>query len=140
MFEFEYDNFINRFNGLKIIIRNTARGRLVGYWYNNETNCISSEYYNHIVSSYDETIGSDFVDRVVLLASDTWYAAFLDLAYPPKSSDDNINSYFVGKKQEIQELARKRAEQFLLDYFQVEDMRDLLARDDFFDKKMFVEP
>lgn len=140
MFKFEYDNFIDRFNGLKIVIRNTARGRLVGYWYNNKTNCVSSEYYSHYISSYDEITGSDFIDRVFMLVSDIWHAASMDLAYPPKSSDENINSYLVGKEQEIQELARKQAEQFLLDYFQVEDMRDLLARDDFFDKRMFVEP
>lgn len=139
MFEFEYDNFLDKFNGLKIVIRNTKIGRLVGYWYNNETNCISSEYYNHAFN-YDEIIGSDFIDGVLRLVSDIWHVAFMDLAYPPKGFDDYTNSYFVGKKEEIQELARKQAEQFLLDYFQVEDMRDLLARDDFFDKQMFVEP
>lgn len=135
MFEFEYDNFLDKFNGLKIVIRNTKRGRLVGYWYNNETNCISSEYYNHAFN-YDEIVGSDFIDGVLRLVSDIWHVAFMNL----KSSEDNINSYFAGKNQEIRELARKQAEQFLLDYFQVEDMRDLVAQDDFFDKQMFVEP
>lgn len=140
MFEFEYDNFLDRFNGLKIVIRNTKRGHLVGYWYNNETSCLSSKYYSHAIFNYDEIVGSDFIDGVLGLVSDIWHVAFTDLTYPPKSSDDNIDSYLVGKKQEIQELAREQAEQFLLDYFQVEDMRDLLARDDFFDKQMFVEP
>lgn len=54
--------------------------------------------------------------------------------------DKADSEYCFAKMQEVRELAEKQAEQFLLDYFQVEDMWGLLARDDFFDKQMFVEP
>lgn len=136
MFEFEYDNFLDRFNGLKIVVRNTAKGRLVGYWVNNEEGCSSSEYYDYIAPDFDKVTGANFVSTVTRLASDVWHIANLSLSYPAK--DDYVNSYFVGKEQEILELAKEQAEQFLLNYFQVEDMRDLLARDDFFDKQMFT--
>lgn len=136
MFEFEYDNFLDRFNGLKIVVRNTTEGHLVGYWFNNEKNYLSSEYSAWIVSNCNKVTGVNFILEVTKLVSELWYIANMDLSYPPK--DDNVNSYFVGKKQEILELAKEQAGQFLLDYFQVEDMRDLVARDDFFDKQMFT--
>lgn len=121
MFEFTYDNFLDRYNGLKIVIRNTAGGQLVCYSVDNDGAC-----YHHIVSG--ETFGSTFWDNVWIALS--WILLF---------SIDN-EKYLMMKKAEIVEILKKQTEQFLLDYFQAEDMRDLLARDDFFDKRMFVEP
>lgn len=108
MFEFEYD----KYNGLKIV----AGGAIISYAINND------DVYN------DHVIGYNFITYV---RSSVYVAINMAI-------DKEDFEYRSAKMQELRELVEKQAKQFLLDYFQVEDMRDLLARDDFFDKKMFT--
>lgn len=122
MFEFEYDNFLDKYNGLKIVVRNTAGGAIICYAIDNDGIKFNDNYTSCVV-------GYNFISYIMSSAS---------MATHWVIGEDS--EYFSMKKKEVKELAKKQAEQFLLDYFQVEDMRDLLARDDFFDKKMFVEP
>ena len=122
MFEFEYDNFLDKYNGLKIVVRNTAGGAIISYAINND-GVVFYDVYN------DYVIGYNFITYIRSSA----YVA-INMAID-KAEDFE---YRFAKMQEVRELVVKQAEQFLLDYFQVEDMRDLLARDDFFDKKMFT--
>ena len=123
MFEFEYDNFLDKYNGLKIVVRNTADGRIVSYAMNND-GVVCYDYCT------DYTQGCDFIISVTYALERT-----INRAINNKADFE----YRSMKKEEVKELVKKQAEQFLLDYFQVEDMRDLLVRDEFFDKKMFVE-
>lgn len=123
MFEFEYDNFLDKYNGLKIVVRNTAGGKIISYAINND-GVVFYDAYN------DYVIGHNFISYVTGLAH-----VAINMAMNKADFE-----YRSAKMQEVRELVEKQAEQFLLDYFQVEDMRDLLAHDDFFDKKMFVEP
>lgn len=120
MFEFEYDNFLDKYNGLKIVVRNTAGGAIVNYAIDNDG-----------VKSHD--IFSDGISGCYFVF---YIMNSVNMAVNGSIED---SEYRTMKREEIKELARKEAEQFLLDYFQAEDMRDLLARDEFFDKKMFVE-
>lgn len=119
MFEFEYDNFLDKYNGLKIVVRNTAGGAIVCYAINNDG------VKSHDVFS-EGVPGCYFVYYIM---------SSVNMAINGSSIEDS--EYRTMKREEIKELARKQAEQFLLDYFQVEDMRDLVARDEFFDKPMF---
>ena len=119
MFEFEYDNFLDEYNGLKVVIRNTAGGRLVCYSIDND----GVQHY-HICEG-EKIFGATFYRDVITALS--WIFLF--------SIKDE--KYLMMKKLEAKKILEKQTEQFLLDYFQVEDMRDLLARDDFFDKPMF---
>lgn len=121
MFEFEYDNFLDECNGLKIVIRNTAGGRLVCYSTDNDGVCYCRIWEKKL---FGVTFRQEVLDAL------SWIFLF--------SIKDE--KYLMMKKLEAKEIIEKQIEQFLLDYFQVEDMRDLLARDDFFDKQMFVEP
>ena len=121
MFEFEYDNFLDKYNGLKIVVRNTAGGAIISYAINNDGVVFYDVYNDHV-------IGYSFITYVRSSA----YVA-INMAI-----DKADFEYRSAKMQEVRELVVKQAEQFLLDYFQVEDMRDLLARDDFFDKQMFT--
>ena len=122
MFEFEYDNFLDEYNGLKIVIRNTAGGQLVCYSIDND----GVRHY-HIRES-EKIFGATFYQDVMTALS--WIFLF-------SIRDER---YSMIKKLEAKEIIKKQIKQFLLDYFQVEDMRDLLVRDDFFDKPMFIEP
>lgn len=123
MFEFEYDNFLDKYNGLKIVVRNTAGGAIITYAINNDGVVFYDVYNDHV-------IGYNFI---------TYVRGSLYLAIN-MALDQADFEYRSAKMQELRELVEKQAKQFLLDYFQVEDMRDLLVRDEFFDKKMFVEP
>lgn len=126
MFEFEYDNFLDKYNGLKIVVRNTAGGAIVTYAIDNDgVLCCQIVDDNKIC-------GACFRKKVM-------NAIFYAMNVSIENCDEN-NDYFKMKIREVEELAKKQVEQFLLDYFSAEDMRDLVARDDFFDKKMFVEP
>ena len=121
MFKFEYGNFLDKYNGLRITIRNTTAGQLVCYSMNNDgVQCY--ETFSKEIFGY--TFCSDFLAALscVLLFS------------------INDEKYLMMKRIEIEEILKKQVKHFLLDYFQVEDMRDLVVRDDFFDKQMFVEP
>ena len=120
MFEFEYDNFLDKYNGLKIVVRNTAGGAIVSYAINNDGVVFYEVYHDYV-------IGCNFINYVMTSVNLAIGAAI----------DKADFEYSYVKMQEAREIAEKQAEQFLLDYFQVEDMRDLLARDDFFDKRMF---
>ena len=144
MFEFEYDNFTDKCNGLKIVIRNTAKGQLVCYAVTNN----SSEF---LTDRYSEVTGQTFIMKIRLMILNTMYPArLITYFFEGKTNNNNwsidapmsapTEEYLNAKQEEILELATKKAEEFLLNYFQAEDMRDLLARDDFFDKPMFVEP
>lgn len=144
MFEFEYDNFTDKCNGLKIVIRNTAKGQLVCYVVTNN----SSEF---LTDRYSEVTGHTFIMKIRLIILNTMYPARLVTTFFEGKTNNNnwsidtptsapTEEYLNAKQEEILELATKKAEEFLLNYFQVENMRDLLARDDFFDKPMFVEP
>lgn len=121
MFEFEYDNFLDKYNGLKIVVRNTADGAIISYAINNDDVVFYDVYNDHVIGYNFIT----YVRRSVYVA--------INMAI-----DKEDFEYRSAKMQELRELVEKQAKQFLLDYFQVEDMRDLLARDDFFDKHMFI--
>ena len=133
MFEFEYDNFLDKYNGLKIVVRNTADGRIVGYAMNND----GVVCYDYCTDYY--TQGCDFIISVTYALERTINRAINNKADFEAINNEADSEYRSMKKEEVKELMKKQAEQFLLDYFQVEDMRDLLVRDEFFDKKMFVE-
>lgn len=120
MFEFEYDNFLDECNGLKIVIRNTSGGQLVCYSIDND----GVQIYQ---TMSEKLFGSTFLEEVRTALS--WIFLF---------STSNNEKYFMMKKVEVTEIIEKQAKQFLLDYFQAEDMRDLVARDEFFDKQMFT--
>ena len=120
MFEFEYDNFLDKYNGLKIVVRNTAGGAIISYAINNDGVVFYDVYNDHV-------IGYNFINYVMTSVNLAIGGAI----------DKADFEYCSVKMREAREIAEKQAEQFLLDYFQVEDMRDLLARDDFFDKRMF---
>ena len=121
MFEFEYDNFLDKYNGLKIVVRNTAGGAIISYAINNDGVVFYDVYNDHV-------IGYNFINYVM---------TSVNLAIGAAIDKADFDDYCFVKMQEARELVEKQAKQFLLDYFQVEDMRDLLARDDFFDKRMF---
>lgn len=49
MFEFEYDNFLDKYNGLKIVVRNTAGGAIISYAINNDGVVFYDVYHDHII-------------------------------------------------------------------------------------------
>ena len=142
MFEFEYDDFIGPLgdNGLKIVVRNTADGNLVGYAIDNMDDGLGYCYnLGKIVANALPKMAPVLISRV--------FVGYLDKRFEGECHDDwsknyvGLDSgYLNGKDYEMREKIEDYAVQFLKDYFDVNDLRSLVAIDDFFDKKMFVEP
>ena len=139
MFEFEYDDFIGPIgdNGLKIVVRNTADGNLIGYAIDNIDDDLAYCF------SLGKIIGNCLPKMAPVLISKV-FVGYLDKRFTCEHNDnwakDYVeldSNYLKGKDYEMREKIKDYAIQFLKDYFDVNDLRSLVAIDDFFDKWMF---